>query len=939
MAAVLAASAIVYAFVSSPSWNFESTDDTSSPVPRPAVASAIPSDATAGNLVGALLLRVQDGPPDTGLFTSTLPIVVDMRQQALDGAWETVWNSADARTDVFVEVVALRNASFSSVTMSCNPTKEVSWPAPVIQAGYAKRTATSAGFCARGLERRTQIFVAIATSEPALLPHVADRVHAIFDAVDAAVPTPTTPEVTHFKTPNATNRIRAGLLGATLGIPLLWLLPTLLFDRATWQRLAGMMTAVWRRRRSVPGIDIDRAVRSRLWTNIAVTTVQIAAAVWLVRLTEHLRLNLIGQSVTIVGCVLLIAAVQRIAYLRRAPRSDVFRGTRRVMFATGLILGIAITALALAIMFAAVSLSALGQGTSTPDYVQEHLDLAIEIIALPIVLLATLPLMMFRRFAMRTLRTEQGRDDRPPVLLLRSFADDKRRLRSRSSYRRSVVDRLGLRLWERFEEILAVSLNLHGPVYAVGQVGERLPPPLGAVRRQFSNEEWQAEVASLMARAGIICVTVGRSDALAWEIGRIAELGHLPKTIFVFPPTSRAEHLARLAVLSQLLNVPWAELNPAGNWILAVMVPEPGHPPVAIRARAQEDVGYDIALELCAAQIRGERSLVSLPIAERDLRPGPAAKIYPSGQTPKYKPLLRRRWAYTTLAVASSALVTVLFTFLLGMNPGSIQDIPLKPGLSPSALAIDVQQSTIYCVINYSFLATVDFQHNTVNAVARVAGVNDIAAVGGQVFLASSVRGTLDAYDPRTRSVLWRLSGLPGVQGLTLHGKTLTLLVPGKDEVQTVDIATGRTQALRKVAGVPWSDTLAGGSLYVSIMNRHEVLTLDPTTLHLKSRTPSRPDPEQLVTLGNTAWVYSATTHTVAPVGATSPILHLRNVAPVLASNGKTMAIEGIDQVTTVSRNGSMRQLLINGSTLPLAVTSNDDVIVAAPAGIIDIHS
>lgn len=95
---------------------------------------------------------------------------------------------------------------------------------------------------------------------------------------------------------------------------------------------------------------------------------------------------------------------------------------------------------------------------------------------------------------------------------------------------------------------------------AVGQVGERLPPALGAVRRQFTNEEWQREVASLMGSASAICATVGGSDALSWEIHRIIDLGYLAKTIFVFPPTSRREHFKLLAVLGSRLRVYWAEL-------------------------------------------------------------------------------------------------------------------------------------------------------------------------------------------------------------------------------------------------------------------------------------------------------------------------------------------------------------------------------------------
>lgn len=126
----------------------------------------------------------------------------------------------------------------------------------------------------------------------------------------------------------------------------------------------------------------------------------------------------------------------------------------------------------------------------------------------------------------------------------------------------------------------------------------------------------------------------------------------------------------------------------------------------------------------------------------------------------------------------------------------------------------------------------------------------------------------------------------------------------------------------------------------MTIAHRQEVLTLDPTTLHVKSRTPTRPDPEQLVTLGTAAWVYSAATHTVAPLGGARPVLYLSNVAPILASSGKMIAIEGTDQVTTVSRNETVRQLpLISGSGSPLAVTSSGNVIVPITSEIIDFHN
>ena len=111
---------------------------------------------------------------------------------------------------------------------------------------------------------------------------------------------------------------------------------------------------------------------------------------------------------------------------------------------------------------------------------------------------------------MRGLRNSAAPDDRAPVLLLRSFTDDRVRMRARLLDRANLIDQLALRRWESFEEVEAAALSRYGPVFAVA-TQERFSPALGAVRMQFSHEEWQVGVGELVEKSVMIAVTVGRS--------------------------------------------------------------------------------------------------------------------------------------------------------------------------------------------------------------------------------------------------------------------------------------------------------------------------------------------------------------------------------------------------------------------------------------------
>ncbi len=135
-----------------------------------------------------------------------------------------------------------------------------------------------------------------------------------------------------------------------------------------------------------------------------------------------------------------------------------------------------------------------------------------------------------------TMEEMRARDPRPPVLFLRSFDDESRR----------ITDQGGPNL----ERVLTDAVRPYGPFIGIGRPGELRPS--GAAREYFPDHAWQGAVLKLMDEAGLIVVMPGLTKGLDWEMQRLAEHGRLRKTIFVFPPSSGPDRYERLrAVLAE----------------------------------------------------------------------------------------------------------------------------------------------------------------------------------------------------------------------------------------------------------------------------------------------------------------------------------------------------------------------------------------------------
>lgn len=926
----LAVAGTIIALGTSSSWSYRQIDDLQPPIDRPEVADAVPSDVeVTATLGGGEMVRIQDGLPASQLFESNLPFFYDTRQQALGGAWEVEWTSTDARTLATVQLIQIEGTTSETYFgRECEPVTTLDWGPDVRTAGISAENPDSGltEVCASTIVERTEIFVAgISNSRSA--DELAAGLRGLTETVIERVPTQPGPGRDGFVFEATRAQIIRGLFGVALAVPLLWALPTVLFDRATWQRV-GWTSSL---RRFGPthdrAWDLDPQARARLWAATAQAAAQICLIIWTIRVTQ--RWGMFATGAAIIAAGLLPSVVPRLLYLR-ARHTQTFRGRRRALALFGLVPAIVVVGAALITADIGQLIGQFGGPVSNvPDHVYRRMGLGIQLAALPLALLALVPMTLMRRVAMRQLREEAIEDQRPPILLLRSFADDKRRLRARSSSRRTIVDRLALRRWERFEEVIAGALGRYGPVLAVGQVGERLPPPLGAVRRQFSNEEWQARVGDLMAESSTICLVVGRSTSLAWEIQRIRDLGHLPKTIFVFPPTDRSEHRRRLAVLGALLDLPPGDLAGwSGRRAVAVTFPGPGLGPVTLAAGAQEDVTYDVAIETVMERRHGRGWPPELCRPSDGGWTGPAPQIFPLGETPKYKARTRQVF-WTVGGFGLSALVPVFVLLITGSDPDQTAMISLNPGFDTSVVAVDGSTDDVYALLNASVVVRADFDEQELQVVGSVDTSSEMVADSGSVFVASDFNGTVAKVDAETGDVLWDIDRLQGARGLAVDGDRLAVVLPVSREVAIIDTASGDLVARTAVNGLPWDAAWLDSHLQVVLYDRGHVIALDRATLAERSRSTVPAGPTQLVISADQAITYSPLGRTIHIADIEKPLFHVRNPEPILATNGSTLAIEGVGFVTTARPDGTVvRTLIPSRDVSTIAVAPDGDVVI-----------
>jgi hypothetical protein len=122
------------------------------------------------------------------------------------------------------------------------------------------------------------------------------------------------------------------------------------------------------------------------------------------------------------------------------------------------------------------------------------------------------------------------RDPGPPVVYLRSFRDDGRRLEE------GILHELGNALksiiGRTVEQRLAAILRRVGPVVAIGRPGEDLPEE-GAARMYVAESDWKDVVLDLLSRARMVILQVGDTAGLRWEIVTVGQCLN-PEQVLLF---------------------------------------------------------------------------------------------------------------------------------------------------------------------------------------------------------------------------------------------------------------------------------------------------------------------------------------------------------------------------------------------------------------------
>lgn len=194
-------------------------------------------------------------------------------------------------------------------------------------------------------------------------------------------------------------------------------------------------------------------------------------------------------------------------------------------------------------------------------------------------------------------------DKRPPILFLRSFADDEKQ-KFRNSQRALLDFSLETRLANHFYHF--------GPFIGIGAPGEKLPLP-GAARVQLGDDQWQGRVLGWIEGAYLIVMYCGRSKWVNWELRHVLEAGRATSLIFLIPEIKRRrsarrreEISARVADLRDAFRgTPWsAELSAYDDFEhLRAMLFRADGSVLALKSRSRSRDAYHLAALVAHQQL------------------------------------------------------------------------------------------------------------------------------------------------------------------------------------------------------------------------------------------------------------------------------------------------------------------------------------------------
>lgn len=132
-----------------------------------------------------------------------------------------------------------------------------------------------------------------------------------------------------------------------------------------------------------------------------------------------------------------------------------------------------------------------------------------------------------KQYAILSATELQQRDARPPVIYLRSFADEQ------TTLPKPLLDNES-----QLESAILKNGSFLGPVVAIGLPSDLLPP-IGVARDYIGDDAWQGLVNRWMDSTQIVIIVIGHSPGVAWESVTLLRKNLLSKSVFVIPPLSQ----------------------------------------------------------------------------------------------------------------------------------------------------------------------------------------------------------------------------------------------------------------------------------------------------------------------------------------------------------------------------------------------------------------
>jgi hypothetical protein len=132
-------------------------------------------------------------------------------------------------------------------------------------------------------------------------------------------------------------------------------------------------------------------------------------------------------------------------------------------------------------------------------------------------------------------------DSRPPVIYLRSFADETAEGGAMARFSKMGSKDLAKTVPPNSvqeQDALGYVFRKVGPYLALGKPGENLPE-LGSYKLYAANEEWQNTIRDLFQRARLIIFKAGLTDGLRWELKELVESVDAVKVVMLLPARER----------------------------------------------------------------------------------------------------------------------------------------------------------------------------------------------------------------------------------------------------------------------------------------------------------------------------------------------------------------------------------------------------------------